>query len=141
MKLKQGLLYSILDNHDVNNKYSKAFNNLKNVIELETKETSNFDENIINKYKDIQKKYLNFFNKIPLNVIETYFFRYSKDLNDFVYIEYQGKEVNDTKVIDLYILLENFYQEVFTLACEIANFYNIEIKLNQGSNKSSIESV
>jgi hypothetical protein len=33
-------------------------------------------------------------------------------------------------VAELYIELENFYQEMFLLASIIANLYNIEIKIN-----------
>jgi len=140
MKLKQGLLYNILDNHDIHNKYSKAFLSLTNVIDLEQKENKGFDKNLIQKYKNIKIIYDNFINDIPLNVIETYFFKYNKDLNEYIYIDYRGKEICDIKVIDLYIQLENFYKEIFNLACEIANFYNIEIKLNQ-NNSNTIETV
>lgn len=134
MKLKQGLLYNILDNRDVKDKYSKSFLSLKNVIDLEQKENKTFDKNIIKKYNNIKDKYDNFLNNIPLNVIETFFYRYSKDLNDYIYIEYHKNEVNDLKVIDIYIMLEDYFKQVFNLACEIANFYNLEIKLNSSSN-------
>ncbi|MFW6173087.1 MAG: hypothetical protein ACOC5T_05025 [Elusimicrobiota bacterium] len=140
MKLKQGLLYMILDNPNSPNKYSKAFLNLKNVFELEKKENFKFSPEICEKFTKIEEKYLSFINNIPLKVIETYFTIYSNDLEHYIYLDYQGSEVSDLKIIDLFIKLEQYYEEIFALACEIANFYNLEIKL-KGQKGSSLEMI
>ncbi len=138
MKLKQGLLYMILDNPNIATKYSKAFLNLKNVIELEKKENSKFDKSIIDSFNELSKKYNSFLNKVPLRVVETYFRKYAEDLEYYVYLEYEGNEVSDLKIIDIYIKLEDFFSECFELACKIADFYNLEIKLNK-DDKSDIK--
>lgn len=138
MKLKQGLLYMILDNPNIATKYSKAFLNLKNVIELEKKENSKFDKSIIDSFNELSKKYNSFLNKVPLRVVETYFRKYAEDLEYYVYLEYEGNEVSDLKIIDIYIKLEDFFSECFELACKIADFYNLEIKLNK-DDKSNIK--
>lgn len=127
----------ILDNSNVANKYSKAYLNLKNVIELEKKENAKFDKSIIDSFNELSKKYNSFINKVPLRVVETYFRKYAEDLEYYVYLEYEGNEVSDFKIIDIYIKLEDFFSECFELACMIADFYNLEIKLNK--DKSDIK--
>lgn len=140
MKLKQGLLFQILDCPNIPNKYTKSYLNLKNVFELEKSDNFTFDDELIKKFSDITIEFNSFLNKIPLKVIETYFKTNAEKLDDYIYLEYKGNEVSDMKNIDLFMELEMFFDKLFSLACEIANFYNIEIKLKNNKD-STIEMI
>lgn len=133
MKLKLGLLSLIIDNINTPNKYSKAYMNLKNVFELEKQDGFEFSKEIIKEFAKIEKRYLNFLNDIPLQVIEKYYFLNYENINKFVYLEFEDKEVTDLRILDLYLELETYFNQIFTTACEIANLYNLEIKLNSQS--------
>lgn len=128
MKLKTTMLITILQNVDASNKYSKSFLNLKNVIELDKEDIK---KDYVKKFNKIEKEYNKFLNNIPLSVIEKYLSLFKGDLNDFCYILYDGFEISGYTAIELYNLLEMFYSKLFFLASKIANYYNLEIKLNK----------
>ena len=131
--MKLGLLGLIIDNINTSNKYSKAFINLKNVFELEENDNFEFTKVFKLKFESIKKKYYNFDNGIPLQVLEKYYFVNHEKLNKFIFIEFGGKELSDVKTIELYLRLENYFNEIFALACEIADFYNLEVKLKSNN--------
>lgn len=137
MKLKVTLLYTILETQTGTNKYSRSFSVLSNVFRLEASDGFEFPSGIQKKYEELKKKYNNFMSGIPLTVIERYYNEHSDKLNKFVYLEYGSCELTDLRIIELYEHLENFFQEIYSIACDIANYYNIEIKLNTKSSKGS----
>ena len=139
MRLKQSLLLMNLENINTDNKYSKAFLNLENVKKLEDKEKTIFPLEIQTKFRKLKEKFDNFLGGIPLKVVERYYIQHMTDMNHYCYFEYNGKELEDIKIVDLFILLERFYEEVFELSCEIANYYNLEIKLNNKTNSGAQE--
>ena len=138
MKLKNNLLIDILDNRVGANKYSKSFLNLKNVLDLEEKAKYKFkDKSVYTKFNKLKFKFYGFINGVPLVVVERYFNDNKENINKFVYLEFQDNEVSDLKIMELFNLLEEFYQECFSLACLIADLYNFEVKFND--NDSSDE--
>lgn len=138
MKLKSSLLYMILDNAMTSNRYSKAFLNIENVFKLESKDPDFvIPKELLNTFKELKKRYDSFLSEIPLLIIERYYFDHANDMNKFVYLEYDEKELSDIKIIDLYNELEQFYNEIFELACEFASYYNLEIKMNKGESSGS----
>lgn len=136
MRLKQSLLFSILENINSNNKYSKAYLNLKNVIELEKKEKDFKDQELIEDFEKITKNYNEFINGIPLVVVEKFYFENNARSDDYLYLEYNEQDFS-LIAMEIFNRLELFFSEVFELACRIANFYNLEIKL--GNNNSGSE--
>lgn len=121
----------ILSNPQADNRYSKSFLNLKNVFELEEKEDGfNFPKEIIVSYNYLLKKYNSFLSNIPLIVIERYFAENKENMNKFVYLEFEDSELTDIKISELFYKLEGFFNKIFDLACVIANYYNLEVKLN-----------
>jgi hypothetical protein len=134
VKLKLSLLSLILDNPNIGNKYSKCFLNLKNVFELEQNEEFEFSEKFIKSFEELEKKFNSFHNGIPLSIIEKYYIAKVNELDEYVYIEYNEKELT-LRIIDLYVLLEQYFSEIFSLACEIADYYNLEVKINSGTQK------
>lgn len=133
MKLKINLLISILENTPTPNKYTKAYLNLVNVHKLEKEDGFDFPENIENKILNVTSKYESFLNNIPLQVVERYYNEYKQEINKYVFLEFNEKELSEMKIIDLYLLLEDFFSEVFEVACQIANYYNLEVKLNDAN--------
>lgn len=126
----------VLDNIPTPNKYSKAFLNIENVIELEESEEFKLDKKIIEKFQKIKKRFNNFLNGIPLIVVERYYNDYRDDYNKYAFLEYHGRELSDMRIIDLFTELEKFHAQVFNLACMIANYYNLEVKLNENASQS-----
>ena len=131
MKLKQSLLYMIINNALITKRYSQAYHNIRMVVELEEKEDKRLIEMFKKELTELDKLYKDFKNGIPLEVIEAYYITHSANLNEFLYIEFQDKELYDIKVIDLYMDLENFYNKCYVIAVRIANYYNLEIKVNR----------
>jgi len=135
--LRLTLLSDIIGSDGVhNNKYSTSFNNLKAVISLERQDKkdklpeklfNNFNQLSIKK-DNLNKKYSN----IPLLILEQYFLRNSNQLDQEIYIEYNNKNIS-VKVTELYILLEDYFFEMYLLAVKIADFYNFEIKLKRNT--------
>ncbi|MFW6282491.1 MAG: hypothetical protein ACOC1P_00355 [Minisyncoccales bacterium] len=140
MKLKVSLLFEIIGGDNSLNKYSRGFEILENVIQLEKKENEKFDLEIESKFKELKKRYMDFLNGIPLKVLEKHYINKRENLNKELYLEFMEKEVTNFKVIEIYLLLEDFYRELFSVACMIANFYNIEPKINnKNSEMNTIE--
>lgn len=134
MRLKLNLLIPILDNSSGINKYSRAFINLKNVLDLEDRAKYKFkDKNVYSKFKELEKKYNDFINKIPLIVIERYYNDNRENTKKFINFEYQENEISDIRIMELYNSLEIFYSDAFSLACLIADLYNFEVKFNETS--------
>ena len=134
MKLKSHLLFEIINNSFASpNRYSKAFSNLSMVLKLEENEKFSFPEIIITEFSQITTEYHNFLAGIGVRVIERYYLEHREKLNKMVFFEFEGKEITDIKIIELYEKLEIFYGKMFELACQIASYYNLEIKLNKGA--------
>jgi len=139
MRLKESLLFEILKNSSTDNKFSKAFLNLKNVVELEKQESFKIPKNIGETYLKLEKEFLNFFEKIPLNVVEKYYNVHKQDLNKFVFLSYKGVELNrEIQVIEIYNLLESYFEDVFKCAVQLASAYNLEIKFNTNAETNYI---
>ena len=143
-RLKQTLLSDIISGKGIyQHKYSTAYNWIKAVIELEKKEKINkIPDRLFNKFKEIEFKTINGLNErfagIPLLILEQYFFRNNNDLNNYIAIEFRYSiseneektiEVTNIYCTDLYLLLEEFFNEIYFLAIEILDFYSLEIKL------------
>jgi len=127
----------ILENSQSSNRYSKAYLNLKNVIKLEEKEKHKFKQSVHDEFKQLTEKFNNFQNKIPLLVIERYYLDHRDKPQKYCNLIYgsEQKELLGLQIMDLYEKLEEFFQECFVLACDIASLYNLEIKINNnGSN-------
>lgn len=137
MKLKSSLLYIILENQAVSNKYSKSFLNLKNVIELELNEGFKLNDLILDEFEKLEMLYNNFINQIPLIIVERYYNDNKENYNKFVYLEFNEKELTDLKIIELFKLLEDYHERIFNLAVKIADLYNLEIKIGNENNKSN----
>lgn len=133
MKIKTTLLLSILENPSTPQKYSQAFMNMKNIVELELISKESIPQSIKEEYDELKQLYEDFRDGIPLIVIERYYVQHVNELNKMVFLTYRGNELTDITVIDLFYELELFYQRLYTLACTIANFYSIEFKLNKES--------
>jgi len=136
LQLKTNLLIDILSNSITENKYSKSLLNLKAVYKIEKSEQNEHDkanEIIDEAYNKIISKENNFLNNVPLNIIEKNYSLRKDNLNNYIYIDYKGNEIN-IKVSELFSLLENYFQEMFILASLMANFYNLEIKINNQDN-------
>jgi len=138
MKLKASLLYEILNNNfPETSKYSKSFLNIKNVIMLENNlKISEIKPETRKKFIELEKKYNLFYLNIPLVIIEKY---YNKNINHhpahIIYFEVpknDNEEIEfELSVMEVHILLENFFQEVFEIACILADDYNLEIKFKK----------
>lgn len=135
MKLKSSLLYMILENPKTQNRYSKCFQNLKNVLMLEQEENFTFDESITSAFKKLEDKYNDFLDGVPLEVCELYLFDNIESKNKYITIIYDPHNTT-IKVIELYIALEEFFKEVYSLTCLVANLYNLEVKINNTSNSN-----
>jgi len=140
MKLKNSLLLDIITSQEIPNKYSKGFLNLLTIFKLEEQEGFKLPDYIINKFKKLEQKFISFYNNIPLRVIEKYYIKYMLDYNKYVYIEYNGFEIDNLKVIDIYLLLEQFFDDLYLIASLIASYYSLEIKINK-PNKDSLDNV
>lgn len=132
MKLKSSLLYQVLDNHFSINRYSKAYINLKNVIDLETQEKHKLSKSILNNFEELTKQYKNFTKGIPLIIIERYYNDHKEKLNKYCHLTYKKSELSEIQIMDLFIQLEEYFNLCFSLAVQIASLYNLEIKINKG---------
>ena len=132
------MLLNILQNVDSSNKYSKSYLNMKNVIELEKDEIK---PEFIDEFLNIDKEYHNFINGIPLVVVEKYVMLSRLNINDICYILFEGKEITEYSIIELHNFLEEFYAKIFFLASKIADYYNLEVKLNKGTERDDISKI
>jgi len=133
--LRLNLLSGIIGSVGVSyNKYTNSFNSLKAVIQLERSEKKDklpkymFEE--FDELENIKDNLNNKFSNIPLLILEQYFFRNSKTLDAEIYIEYKHKNINAV-ITELYILLEDYFFKMYLLAVQIADFYNLEIKIKK----------
>ena len=140
--LRLNLLSNIIGITGVNPfKYSTAFNSLNAVIELEKKETKNkLPESIFKEFEDIKNRENNLnddLKGIPLLILEQYFVRNSNNLDKYIYIQYNtiNKEL---RVIELYLVLERYFEKMFILASKIADYYNLEIKIKTDTKEKDI---
>ncbi len=137
MKLKSSLLLTIIE-HDLGpQKYTSAYNRLKNVIQLERDEEQfSIPKDIENKFEELQRRFDDFKDGIPLDVVERYYIDNASNLQRFVFLTYDGKELSDMFIIDLYRELEKFHREVFDIAVRLANYYALELKVNYDASES-----
>jgi len=56
-------------------------------------------------------------------------------MKGYISINHLEHELNKP-VSEIFILLEKFYNEMFLIASLLANYYNLEIKINQKNNDS-----
>lgn len=136
-KIRLTLLGNIIGNSGVyQHKYSTGFNSLKSIMKLESKETQNkLPLEMFDRFKELEDNLTNINPKvkgIPLLVLEQYFLRNTNNLNNWVYIEY-GKKGTDLRIVDLYLMLETWFSELYLLASEIADYYNYEVKMKSSS--------
>lgn len=114
------------------NKYSTAFNCLKAIIVLELSEKKDkLPKQLFKDFSELEKQADNLsekFPNIPLLIIEQYFLRNNKTLDAEIYIEYNHLNIS-VVITELYILLEDFYFKMYLLAVQIADAYNLEIKI------------
>ena len=121
-------------------KYSAAFNAIRAVmnIEYEEKGKNKLPERIFRKYDKIVQMSSALSDKlkgIPLVVVEQYFFRKGSALNNEIYMMYGNIEVVGLKAVDIYVILEEFFNNIYDLAVEISDYYTIEIKLKRSSDE------
>lgn len=142
MEIKQKLLSEIISSSGVfQHKYSRAYQTFMSVCDLEIKSDNKFLTKFGNRIKEIQSKKDKLYHDIPLLVLEQYFLRNSEKLSLELYIEYENKSYPDLKVYRLYELLEAFFNEIFCLAVEIADYYSYEVKYNKKYDLNSDEDV
>lgn len=127
-------------------KYSTAFNTLKSIINIELKERSKerLPEEIFIKFRNIEESSTKLDENLqgfPLLIIEEYFFRNIDSLDKFIYLAYNKLEYAEYKVINIYEILEQFFQQIYFLAVEIADFYSIEIKLKSNKQNNKDENI
>lgn len=128
-KLRLNLLIDILNPMDVN-KYSKSLLNIKTIFYVEEKEKFVFPQNILDLYAEVIEKEDNFLNNIPLLIVEKQYYRKSDNINGYVSIYMENQRELNIPVSELFILLEKYYAKMFLLASLLANYYNLEIKIN-----------
>lgn len=139
--LKKNFLFSIFSLQDGQPfKYSKAYLNLKSVIELEEQDGYKLPNSLLEKFISIQSRYKLFLEEIPLSVIEKFYHKNLDDLNKHIYISYEDKEINEIRIVELFVKLEDYFNEIYSLASLIANFYNIEVKINKNATGGKNES-
>lgn len=137
LRLKENLLVEILGNSNTPTKYSKGLLNLKTIFELEQKEKFKIPKAIILLFEKLVLKEDNFINNIPLILIERSFILKSSNLNSYINLQYKEFELTKNSG-EVFILLEDFYKEMFLIAGLMASFYNLEIKINVDKNHEDL---
>ena len=144
-KLRNNLLIDILAYDSAGAfKYSKCLLNIKTIWSLEELENFNFPETFKKIYAEIIAKEHNFMANIPLLIVEKHYYSKVVNLNGYVSICYyvKDKEGVETErllnipVNELYLELEDFFNKIFLLASLFANYYNLEIKINDTATKN-----
>jgi hypothetical protein len=144
-KLKLNLLIDILSYDNASAfKYSKCLLNIKTLWEIEKSEGFNFTPFFVQIYNEIVEKEHEFMNKIPLLIVEKYYYSKITNLNGYVSINYFVKNddgddedrILNIPVNDLYLELEAYFNKIFLLASLFANYYNLEIKINDTATKN-----
>jgi hypothetical protein len=100
-------------------------------------EQFNIPKDIEKRFKELQDKFENFKDGIPLDVVERYYIDNASNLQRFVFLNYDGKELSDMFIIELYRELEKFHREIFDIAVRLANYYALELKVNYDGAESS----
>ncbi|NCC71495.1 hypothetical protein EOM09_08030 [bacterium] len=136
MKIKENLILDILSNDIINNKYTKAILNLKTIISLETEEGFVLSNKIKKLYDNIIKKENCLIKDYPLKILENEFYKAKNNNKRHIDIMYNGN-CHSIEYYDLYIILEAYYEDIYTLVSIIGNFYNLDIKIKQNSNTSN----
>jgi len=137
MRLKESLMTEILQmsNNQSTKKYTKSMLNLKTLIDLEKMSKFKLNGDNLKEYEELLQLELSFIGGIPLKVIEIHFYNNANNLNSYPYIEYEDVDIDNVRAIDMYILLEEFFERIFGLVTIVADLYNLEIKIN---NKAQI---
>lgn len=133
LRLKENLIIDTLHPRNEYEKYSKSILNLKTLKHLEENEPDfEFSKNILDLFKELEEKENNFYMGVPLKIFERYYFSKTGGLNTFINFEYNEKTIN-VKTSVIFLELEELYQKIFLLGSLIANYYNIEIKINDNT--------
>lgn len=134
--IRQQLLIEIISPSGVYPcKYTDALKRLKAVITLEREEkgSSKMNENLFKLFEEIEKKSNSLtedLKGIPLMILEQYFLLNSNKLDVYLNIEYHNIcPKKEYYVKDLYLILEEYFNEMYMLAIRITDLYSIEIKL------------
>lgn len=143
--LKKNLLIDILAYDNATPlKYSKCLLNLKTIFEIEKQESFKYPDYFYKIFNELREKEKNFINNIPLLIVEKYFYAKNQNLNGFVSISYlipneKGENIEHNLNMssnDLYLILEDYFSKIFMLASLMANYYNLEIKVNDTATKN-----
>lgn len=124
-----------MSNNQSTKKYTKSMLNLKTLIDLEKMSKFKLNGDNLKEYEELLQLELSFIGGIPLKVIEIHFYNNANNLNSYPYIEYEDVDIDNVRAIDMYILLEEFFERIFGLVTIVADLYNLEIKIN---NKAQI---
>lgn len=117
-----------------NYKYSSCYNALRSVISLERKESKDkIPKTIFNAFEVLEKR-LNELDPrvkgIPFLILEEYLMRNHNKLDKYLFISHAGVESEgDLQVSDLYLMFELFFQEMYSIAVSIADYYSLDIKM------------
>lgn len=119
-------------------KYSSCYNALKSVIELERKQKDEkLPKSIFEKFKKIEdsRNHLDSrIDKFPLLIVEEYLMRNNTSLDKYIFMQYKNLESSDDiQVMEIYTILERFFQEMYHLSVEIADYYSLDVKLKSSS--------
>lgn len=143
--IRKILLSEILSSKGLyDGKYTESFNIIEAVIKLESKEDSKnkLSDYYFKEFKELKECYNNLDERVkgfPLNVLEQFLIRNSSDLSRYLYMNYKDLELIDMQVIELYDILERYFQRIYLLAVQISDHYSLEIKLK--SDKKENESI
>lgn len=132
IKLKENLLSEIFAPNQID-KYSKSVLNLKTLIDLEQKDDFEIPKDLLDRINTILERENDFLEHIPLKIIEHYFNLKISNINSYINIIYKKNELS-IKTNELLIILEQYYNEIFMVSMILANYYNLEIKINTASN-------
>ncbi|MHA1381177.1 MAG: hypothetical protein ACTSRG_22645 [Candidatus Helarchaeota archaeon] len=135
-KLILNLLIPILNNDPHPQKYSRAYLNLKNVMDLEREDEQIKGKKILSEsigkdFKDIEYLYKSFLGDVPLIILEKYYLQYKDELNKHVHLRYKDSELSEIQIVEVFEKFEEYFNKCFSVACKIADLYNIEVKLNE----------
>lgn len=146
-KVRVALLNDIILSRDIfQRKYSTSYNALKAVINLEKEEKAKdkLNKKYFDKFTEISELKDNLSDDLkglPLAVTEQYFFRKSKNLNAYIYIQYKDIQITNLRAIEIYQLLEDFFQQIYLLAVQIADHYSLDIKMKPTQSTSEEETI
>lgn len=138
IEIKQRLLHDILNSKGVfYHKYTNSYHAMRNILDLEFKEDKEVNKKIKPIFDKITNKYVDFYKGISLTIMEQFFMRNNKDLGRFIPIEFNDEDYGEISAMNLYVMLEDFFNEIFNLAVMVANLYSYEIKFNEISKNAN----